>query len=74
MLYQAEALYNLCQFEYSLLGYHRATRLAPDSEPAQQGRYSRALFSLVQLLHYCALIGQELKGPEALAGSLWVMA
>ena len=35
VLYQAEALYNLCNFEYSLLGYHRATRLAPDSEAAQ---------------------------------------
>ena len=37
VLYQAEALYNLCNFEYSLLGYHRAGRLAPDSEAAQGG-------------------------------------
>ena len=33
----AEALYNLCEFEYSLMGYQRGARLAPDNETAQMG-------------------------------------
>ena len=37
VLYMAEALYNLCEFEYSLMGYQRAARLAQDNETAQMG-------------------------------------
>ena len=33
----AEALYNLCKFEYSLMGYQRAARLSPDNETALMG-------------------------------------
>ena len=33
----AEALYNLCKFEYFLMGYQRATRLSPDNETALMG-------------------------------------
>ena len=35
--YQAEALYNLSDFEYSLMGYQRGARLAPDNERFQMG-------------------------------------
>ena len=30
-----------------------------------KGRYIRALLSLVELGHYCALIGPQLKAPKA---------
>ena len=33
----AEALYNLCKFEYSLMGYQRAVRLSPGNETALMG-------------------------------------
>ena len=34
---QAEALFNICQFEYSLLGYQKGLRLVPDSEEFNLG-------------------------------------
>ena len=34
---KSEALYNLCNFEYALLGYLKGSRLAPDGEGFKLG-------------------------------------
>ena len=34
---KSEALYNLCKFEYALLGYLKGSRLVPDSEAFKLG-------------------------------------
>ena len=37
VFYQADALYNLCNFEYSLLAYQRGASLAPYNMAFQRG-------------------------------------
>ena len=37
LFYKSEALYNLCNFEYALLGYLKGSRMAPDGEGFKLG-------------------------------------